>query len=126
MLAMAAALLLVVARPPDRVGDSDAQIYRGEPISVIVPDMPRTEGLPRDAVRLQWTAGVAGTLYDVQVFDAELLPIAQASGRTDPHYTVAAEALQAVPPGGVLHWQVVVRTPEGREFRTPTWTITIR
>jgi hypothetical protein len=108
LAAAAVALLAVtvglIVPNRDRVSDDamrDAGVTRVEPL-------PSTDTLPRDGFRLRWTAGPAGSRYDVRVTTEDLRLLANVTGLTQPEVLIDPRLLQDVPSGARVFWQVDV------------------
>jgi hypothetical protein len=82
--------------------------------------------LPRDAFRLQWTSGPDGSLYQVRVTTEDLRPLATASDLTAAELVVAPEALQSLPSGATVFWQVEVALPTGERITSPTFAVGVQ
>lgn len=88
--------------------------------------VPADEALPRDRCRLAWTAGPAGTVYDVRVTTEDLTHVVRALGLEQPELVVPAEKLAHVPAGGNVVWQVRAHLPDGALADSPAFRTTVR
>jgi len=121
-LAAAAALVLattigvvsILNRPP---GD-EFRTSRGTVVESLVPAV---EPLPRDGFRLRWTPGPAGSRYDVRVTTEDLRVLATVADLTAPEFVLAPAALEGVPDGARVLWQVDVSLPNGERITSPTF-----
>jgi hypothetical protein len=77
--------------------------------------------LDRENFLLRWTAGPDGTFYDIQVLSARLDLLKGKNGLDRPEYLVPAEALEGVPSGSRILWQVTARLPDGRRLESETF-----
>jgi hypothetical protein len=96
-----------------------------EPSSVTTASQT-AESQPRDDFWLRWTAGPAGSTYDVLVTTSDLTPIAEAHSLTAPEYRVPAERLGPVTPGASVLWRVVVHAPDGSSRASATFESRVR
>lgn len=79
------------------------------------------QALQRESFVLRWTAGPAGTVYDVDVLSERLEPLTDRRGLDQPEYQVPVEILDAVPSGAPVLWQVTARLPDGRRIESETF-----
>jgi putative zinc finger protein len=84
------------------------------------------EALPREDCRLRWSAGPAGSRYDLRVTTESLQLVATAQGLSEPSYRVPEAALSALPPGSRLLWRVEVVLPDGSREDSPTFVGVLR
>jgi hypothetical protein len=77
--------------------------------------------LPRDAFALRWTAGPEGTTYDLRVLRENLDVLHRANGLETASHTVPQEALEDLPAGAKVLWQVTARLPDGRTTVSETF-----
>lgn len=114
LLAAGAAFLLLRGAPPEPVlrgGDEVIQALTGEgPVA-------RAGG-----VRLRWTAGPEGTLYDVVVTGEDLEVVTTAEGLTEAELLLPEAALAGLPSGARLLWRVEAQLPDGSRRASPTFT----
>lgn len=115
---------LLLGRPrlsaPTTSPDETPDVFRGVDGLSFARSGPRTA--PRDAFELSWSAGPAGTLYDVRVHDAELKLLHEAFAFDEPRIVVPAAALSDHPDGARVLWIVTAHLPDGRRVTLPTWT----
>lgn len=102
-------------------GTTGAPVYRQGAEQTIESLLPEDRPLPRDEAVLRWTAGPDGSTYDVLVSTADLAAVADAAGLTEPRYQIPAEALEDIPAGAELLWQVDAITPTGRRISSKTF-----
>jgi hypothetical protein len=125
-LAAAAVLMVVVT--------GAVVLWRGEPggnvlrdqtpaavESLVAPDAV----LPRDAFRLRWTPGPAGSRYEVRVTTEELRLLATAADLTAPELVVTPAQLVDVASGARVLWQVDLVLPDGARVASQTFVNTV-
>jgi hypothetical protein len=81
--------------------------------------------LPREEFVLRWTPGPEGTLYDVLVTSETLEPLAREAALESSTYQVPSEALEGLPAGSVILWQITARLPDGRTVESAAHTSVI-
>lgn len=128
--ALAAAAVLVVASVAVFV------VTRGVPdggpvLRAPVLEAPRAlvaenAGLPRDAFRLAWTAGPAGTVYDVEIGTPALVILDRAHALARAEYTVPPKALQGLAAGAPVAWRVIATWPDGRTVASVTFLARVK
>ncbi len=82
--------------------------------------------LPRDAFRLQWSSGPAGSRYDVIVTTSGLDEVANVRAIEPSELTIEPARLAALSPGTRLLWRVVAHTPDGRTIASPTYVAIVQ
>jgi hypothetical protein len=82
--------------------------------------------LPRKQAELRWSAGPAGTRYEVRVLTRDGAEIAVEPDLEMPRYRIPASALAGVPDGSVLYWQVKALYPDGKRFASKTFEARLR
>jgi hypothetical protein len=87
------------------------------------PHSPLDESQPlrKSDATLRWTPGPVGASYSVVVTDESLQPVASTSGLDAPQYRIPREALDALPAGTRLVWQVETILPDGRRLPSLTF-----
>lgn len=122
-MGLAAAAILIAAAGagirylPHLVGEP-APAYRtqeSEPLQSMLDD---GAALPRDDFVLRWAAGPEGTLYEVQVATETLDPLARKIGLRTNEFRVPPPALERLPPGARIIWQVTASLPDGRTLES--------
>ncbi len=108
-----------------RLTSREAPGYREGAGSVLRALLPDDAPLPRDAFRLRWSFAEAGARYAVTVSDATLEPLAEAHDLEPTEFVVPPDALDALPDGAQLLWQVEARLPDGRQVRSSTFRVRI-
>lgn len=124
----AAAMVLVVGGVAIRFGMQRRELpsdYRAAEIDWIRPADGITP-LPRERCVLRWTPGPKGTVFDIRVMTEDLAPVAHGRGIDRPEFTVPAPALERMPSGGRLVWQVTAHLPDGRRSDSRTFTSEVR
>lgn len=108
-------------------GPGEPIVYRqGEEVA-IESLLPEGEPLSRDEPVLRWSAGPEGSTYGVLVSTEDPLAgsLAEAAGLAEPEYRIPAEALDGLPSGARILWQVEATTAEGQQITSPTFISTI-
>jgi hypothetical protein len=82
------------------------------------------ESLPRGDFMLRWAAP-EGSRCDVLLFAEDLRLLARRSN-VSSEWRVPAEALDAIPKGGRLFWQVDALLPDGSRTLSRTYLVTVR
>ncbi len=124
----AAALLLVVGGLLvrfDLLRRESPSEYRAQDSDWIRP-VEGAESLPRGRCLLRWTPGPNGTIYDVRVMTEDLDPVARGQGMDRPEFLVPSPALDRVPSGSKIVWQVIAYLPDGRRSDSRTFGTEIR
>lgn len=121
-VAAAAAVVAVVGLTvgPWRGGRDDSEIRTqeyGAPASLL----DETTILPRADCRLRWSAGPAGTVYQVEVTDESMRSIDSIGSLTTTEVSVPSAALASIPAGGRIVWQVEAILPDGRRLASKTF-----
>lgn len=123
-LGVAAAVVLaagvgwMVLRPPPE------PVYRSNPSLAIASALPANAPLPRAQPVLRWT-GLDGGRYRVRVLTPELEVLEESDELSTPQFTLGAETLRRVPPGGWIVWQVDARVPDGTATVSPSFSTPI-
>ncbi len=100
--------------------------FRGQPGDWIRSLVPETEALPRDHCVLRWTAGPTGTVFDVRVTTENLTPVARHVGSDRAEFVVPRAALDPVPSGARILWQVTAHLPDATSADSKSFTTRIR
>lgn len=117
-LALAAALLLTV-----RVPLTQPDPWRAVPDEpVVAAAVPDGASLDRDTFTLRWT-GPADARFVVHLSDESLRPLYVSEALVGGACTVPAAALQGVPAGAELNWQVETLAADGTRSRSPTFLV---
>jgi hypothetical protein len=111
--ALAAMLLLVVGLRVTGVIGTDEPIYRAGERPAIESRVPEAAALPAERFVLGWTPVPEAAGYDVRVSTEGLRVIHEARGVGGTELQVPASALEGLPPGTRLLWQVEAALPEG-------------
>jgi hypothetical protein len=72
------------------------------------------EVLPRESFVLRWSDGPQGSTYDIRVMTEDLNIVAEARMLELSQFQVPPEALEALPDGALIYWQVTAHLPDGR------------
>jgi hypothetical protein len=123
-LAASAALLIaavgawIVQRDPAPEGPP---AYRETAGSWLVSKVDEDVPLPREACVLRWGEGPEGTTYDLLVLDERMATLVRAWDLQQPAHRVDPDALDSVPSGGKILWQVTAHLPDDREVTSVTF-----
>ncbi len=102
-------------------GTQGAPVYRQGTEQTIDSLLPEGKPLSRSEPVLRWTPGPEGSTYDVLVSTENLATVADGSGLTEPRYRIPADALNDLPAGTQILWQVEETTPDGKRTASPTF-----
>jgi hypothetical protein len=100
--------------------------YRTTEDLVIRSLVPEDRPLPRARFQLRWTAGPAGTRFDVRLSSASLVTLVHVRGLTTSELVVPVERVADLPPGARLLWQVEARLPNGQRVASPTFMVRLQ
>jgi hypothetical protein len=127
---LAAAALLVLGvlseRPPRAADPGGPAQYRESPEGVIEPLIADGAIVSRDALLLRWKPGPEGSRYNVRVMTADLTPVATAGSIAATEYAVPAAALEKVPSGARLLWQIDTLSPDAPRRTSPTFIVQLQ
>ncbi len=82
--------------------------------------------LPRDQLKLEWTAGPANTWYILTVTDRRLAVLYTSGPIESASHLVPVEELRGVKAGEELFWQVESLLPEGGHARSSTFRVVVQ
>jgi hypothetical protein len=124
---LAAALLVAVLLPVLWRAQQAPPQYRdhGERLE-IRSEIAEGAVLPRQQAVLSWSAGPPGSLYEVRVLTREAREVAVETGLEEPRYQVPPAALEGIPAGNVLYWQVKTLRPDGTSGVSKTFTVRLQ
>jgi hypothetical protein len=88
--------------------------------------VPSDTALPREAFRLRWTPGPAGSRYDVRVTTEDLRLLTTAMDLMQPELVVNVDALATLPSRTRVFWQVDVKGPGGGTISSPTFVVRVQ
>jgi hypothetical protein len=114
---------LLFLRGPDGTHDPG---YRQPGSEAIRSLLPEDEPVSRADLRLRWSPGPEGTRYDVRVTTESLENIASARSLVEASFVVPESALESLPPGSRLLWQVQMRLPDGERRDSPTFVTLLK
>lgn len=77
--------------------------------------------LPAEQAVLEWS-GPPDATYGLRISTGDLRIVATISGLERPRYQVPRDALDPLPPGTRLLWQVTADLPDGRRLTSETFT----
>jgi hypothetical protein len=113
----------IVVQRARSVDDSTLRGARGIQVESLVPP---DATLPREAFRLRWTPGPAGSRYDVRVTTDDLRLLTTAMDLTQPEFVVTVDALATLPPRTRVLWQVDTKAPAGGTIPSPTFVVRVQ
>jgi hypothetical protein len=126
-LAIAAAMVLAVTLGWQLFSDrtpTGPPVYRsGEP-RTIASALPADVPLSRAQPVLRWTP-LEGARYRVRVLTPELQVLVETGELTNPEYTLSAEVLRGIAPGGAILWQVEGRVQGRVVVTSPTFSVRV-
>lgn len=120
-MAAAAALVAMIGwqlTAPQRPADQPS--YRGFNGPRIASALPPGVAITRVTPTLRWT-GVEGARYRVRVLRTDLTVIAQSDELTLTEYTLKSGALDQIPAGAQILWQVTAHIPTEGIVESPTF-----
>jgi hypothetical protein len=123
-IAAAAALLVVVGAIGVQVlrdRTPSAPVYRSPGADWLHSELAADQVLPRDHCLLRWTPGPEGTTYQVRVMSEDHDALARGRRLDRAEFLIPPAALEGVPSGGRIFWQVTVRLPDGRTVDSETF-----
>ena len=123
-LTAAAVVLLAAGAAWQYTRPTSDPVYRGSEARAVVSALPADATLPRAQPVLRWT-GVEGARYRVRVLTPELELLEASAESPAVEHTIGADALQQVPAGGRIVWQVEARLSDGSTVVSPTFTARI-
>jgi hypothetical protein len=127
LAALAAALLLAVLLPILWRAQQGPPQYRDDGETVeIRSQIPEDAVLPRQQAVLRWSAGPPGSLYEVRLLTREAREVAVETGLEEPRYQIPPAALEGLPAGTVLYWQVKALRPDGTSGVSKTFTVRLQ
>jgi hypothetical protein len=88
--------------------------------------VPYDTSLPREAFRLRWTPGPAGSRYDVRVTTEDLQLLTTATDLMQPELVVNVDALATLASRTRVFWQVDVKGPGGGTISSPTFVVRVQ
>jgi len=107
-------------------GPDGPAVYRDAEDVAIESLLPEGEPLSREEPVLHWSAGPEGSTYDVLVSTEDTADfVAEATGLAEPEYRLPDEALESLPSGATIFWQVEATTPEGGRIASVTFVTKI-
>ena len=114
-LGTAAAVLLLtsVVFMVSRIDRSNGDTMRdagGTRIESLIAD---EAAMPRDALRLRWSAGPSGSRYQVRVTTDDLQVLTTIANLTEPAVTIDPAMLAGLKPGARVFWQAEAILPGG-------------
>lgn len=116
VIAVGGAGLYLLSRDAGR-----APVFRAQQEDWIQPVAERAAPLPRGKFILRWTAGPEGTTFDIRVTTERLALLACSRGLDRPEFWVPKEALDPIPPGSRVFWQVTAYLPDGHRSDSATF-----
>ncbi len=121
-MSVAAAALLAVGLgwQVSQWREAEEPVYRSSESRTIASALPGAD-LSRTQPVLRWS-GVEGARYRVRVLSADLQVLEESEETPAPQYSLSAQALARIPPGGQILWQVDARIPGEEVITSPTFS----
>ena len=113
--AAAAVLILAVAPFWPRRSQQEAPVFREEGGAGIQSLVSEDQLQPRSRCLLTWSAGPAGTRYNIQIATGDLKVLAAAKALEKAEYLVPESALAGLPAGAKIFWRVESLLPDGTQ-----------
>jgi hypothetical protein len=126
-MSMAAAIALVASGAwlvVDLRAPLDAPVYRAGEQRAITSLVPAGTALSRTQPVLRWTP-LERARYRLRILTPELALLVETGELTHTEYTLPAEILRQIPPGGSMLWQVDARIPGEAGIVSPTFTVRV-
>lgn len=120
ILAVGVGIVVQRTRPAD---DDTLRDPRRAQVESLVPS---DTALPREAFRLRWTPGPAGSRYDVRVTTEDLRLLTTAMDVMQPELVVNVDALATLPSRTRVFWQVDTKAPGGETIPSPTFVVRVQ
>jgi hypothetical protein len=95
--------------------------FRGAEAPAIRSLVDDGQALPRGSFRLRWSAGPAGSRYDVHVTTESLQVVGTFRQLAEPALVVPESALASLRAGTRLLWRVEAVLPDGERVASPTY-----
>ncbi len=80
----------------------------------------------RDGVVLRWSGGPDGTLYTVEVANADLFVLVRSEPLEATEYAIPVMMLDTVPDGATLYWRVDAVLPDSTAVSSGTFLLRLR
>jgi hypothetical protein len=103
----------------------EAPVYRAQESAWVLMEGEDGEALPRESFVLRWSDGPQGSTYDIRVMTEDLEMVAEARRLESSRFQVPPEALEALPEGALLYWQVTAHLPDGRAIDSDSFLAVI-
>ena len=115
-VAAAAVLIVAVGLGVQFMGPEveEEAIYRTQESAWLLLEGEDGEALPRESFLLRWSDGPDGSTYDIRVMTEELDLVAEARMLELSEFQVPPEAMETLPDGARIFWQVTAHLPDGR------------
>jgi hypothetical protein len=122
VLLLAGASVVVIQRSRIEVNDT----FRASNHYAVESTVPADAALPRDAFRLRWTPGQAGSHYQVTATTEDLRVLTTATDLTTPELMIEPILLSEVPSGARVLWRVDATLPGGERVSSETFTTRVQ
>jgi hypothetical protein len=100
-------------------------VYRAQESAWVLMEGEDGEALPRESFVLRWSDGPHGSTYDIRVMTEELEMVAEARMLELSEFQVPPGAMQALPAGARIFWQVTAHSPDGRRIDSDSFLAVI-
>jgi len=121
---VAAVALAIQFRQPEQAPVTSPPEYRAPVDEAVHSELTDGAALPRNDCTLRWS-GPAGATFDIKVADENFQAVYRETGLAGSTFTVPPEALQGIPAGGVIVWQVEAVLPDGTRKLSRTFRATV-
>jgi hypothetical protein len=126
-VAAAAVLIVAVGLGLQFMGPEveEPAVYRTQESDWLLLEGEDGESLPRGSFILRWSDGPEGSRYDIRVMTEELDLVAEARMLELSEFQVPPGAMQALPAGARIFWQVTAHSPDGRRIDSDSFLAVI-
>jgi len=121
---VAAVALAIQFRESDQAPVTSPPEYRAPVEEAVRSELPEGAALPRNDCTLRWS-GPEGATFNIKVADENFQAVYRETGLTGSTFTIPPDALQGLPAGGVIVWQVEAVLPDGTRKLSRTFRMTI-
>ena len=129
LVAVAASLLIVSLFVPG-ILDSGTAVpadeFRDASSVALESLLDETVAWAPNDVTLRWSPGPEGTLYTVELADANLDVLGRSEQTDRPEYRVPAETLAGQPAGSTVYWRVDAVVPDGTRVRSAVFLLRLQ
>lgn len=127
--AVAAGILMTLLVLPSILERDDgvpADEFRVPGGVVLESRLDESTALPRDRAMLSWEGAPEGTVYSVEVVDADLAVLTRSGEQERTEFLIPAEILSSIPPGGKIYWRVEALLPDSTRVVSPVFVLELQ